>query len=160
MLQIITLILPVVIITIIIITKTDVVLSFAIINYINEHGHHLTATTTVLTAAAATTDNGHDKSRWVRRTAKRRQRTENLLDLIEAYDGDSDVLIDDSLHATSPLTSTDYEIPTLQIPPKYKLNWDEIDSNLDPIHGGKIKQVTMKSIERGERKRAQVEAFH
>ena len=160
MLQIITLILPVVIITIIIITKTDVVLSFAIINYINEHGHHLTATTVLTAAATTTTDNGHDKSRWVRRTAKRRQRTENLLDLIEAYDGDSDVLIDDSLHATSPLTSTDYEIPTLQIPPKYKLNWDEIDSNLDPIRGGNIKQVTMKSIERGERKRAQVEAFH
>jgi len=90
----------------------------------------------------------NEPSRWQRRTAKRRQRTESLLDLIEQKTDDV---------STSSMTN---DIPTLQIPTQYKINWDEVMPELDPMRGGKIKQGTSKKIERGLRKRAQVECFY
>jgi len=88
----------------------------------------------------------NEPSRWQRRTAKRRQRTENLLGLIEQN--------------TNNTTTTNYDIPTLQIPTHYKINWDEVIPELDPMRGGKIRQGTSKRRERGLRKRAQIECFY
>jgi len=48
------------------------------------------------------------------------------------------------------------KIPTLGIPQSSTIDWDEIDPELDPIRGGKLRQGS----QRGLRKRAQVEAFH
>ena len=105
------------------------------------------------------------ESRWRRRTAKRRERTEQLLNHIESS---SPAAIDAPHVALSPpciisnsnpaptthprtISLTD-DIPTLSNP---SIHWDSIDSELDPIRGGKIRPDTP----RGLRKRAQVEAF-
>ena len=91
----------------------------------------------------------NEPSRWQRRTAKRRQRTESLLELIEQ-----------NTDNTSSSSMTNYDIPTLKIPTQYKINWDEVIPELDPMRGGKIRQGTSKRTERGVRKRAQVECFY
>jgi len=97
---------------------------------------------------ALTSPVANEPSRWQRRTAKRRQRTESLLDLIEQKTDDG---------STSSMTN---DIPTLKIPTQYKINWDEVIPELDPMRGGKIRQGTSKRTERGLRKRVQVECFY
>ena len=74
----------------------------------------------------------NESSRWQRRTAKRRQRTEILLELIEQKTDDV---------STSSMTN---DIPTLKIPTQYKINWDEVIPELDPMRGGKIRQGTQR----------------
>ena len=97
-----------------------------------------------------TTTGTEEQSRWQRRTEKRRQRTEELLNSIEI--GTSLSII-----ATQPSVElTNLNIPTLGIPPSAAIDWDEIDPELDPIRGGKLREGS----QRGLRKRAQVEAFH
>ena len=86
-------------------------------------------------------------SRWQRRTAKRRQRTEKLLDLIEQNTDNTSISMTD-------------DIPTLEIPTQYKINWDEVIPELDPMRGGNIRQGTSKRTDRGLRKRSQVESFY
>eukprot|EP00985_Skeletonema_marinoi_P026348 scaffold20345_cov204-Skeletonema_marinoi.AAC.14 len=87
-----------------------------------------------------TSNGAEEQSRWQRRTEKRRQRTEELLNSIE--------LQSEKLN--------NLKIPTLSIPQSSAIDWDEIDPELDPIRGGKLRQGS----QRGLRKRAQVEAFH
>ena len=58
------------------------------------------------------------------------------------------------------ISSMTNDIPTLQIPTQYKINWDEVIPELDPMRGGKIRQGTSKRTDRGLRKRAQVECFY
>mmetsp|Transcript_24117 Transcript_24117/g.49340 ORF Transcript_24117/g.49340 Transcript_24117/m.49340 type:complete len:528 (-) Transcript_24117:39-1622(-) len=117
-------------------------------------------------------------SRWQRRTAKRRQRTERLLDFLESRDEDRSRLGSDessfsttaspSAAAATTTTATtatsfinhDEPVPALQIPPRYKIHWNAIHPNFDPVHGGNIQAITPQAKERGERKRLQVEAFH
>lgn len=87
----------------------------------------------------------------MRRTAKRRQSTDQLLDSIEA-DG---LPLLSSLPSTS-MQSHDHLVPSLQIPDSSSIQWEEIDPVLDPVQGGKIRRGT----ERGLRKRDQVDAFY
>lgn len=86
------------------------------------------------------------ESSWQRRTAKRRERTEQLLNYIEGAPDDIDEAV---------LTSQ-----VLQIPSTHQIKWDNIDCKLDPMHGGKIQHESAKGKLRGERKRAQIEAFY
>jgi len=88
----------------------------------------------------------NEPSRWQRRTAKRRQRTEDLLHLIEQKTDNT------------PTSSMTNDIPTLKIPTQYKINWDEVIPELDPMRGGKIRQGTSKRTERGLRKRDRLNA--
>lgn len=98
-----------------------------------------------------TTNNGTgDQSRWQRRTEKRRQRTEQLLDSIEI----GSLL---SLLPNQPSEElSNLYIPTLGIPQPSSIDWDKLDAELDPIRGGNLRQGSL----RGLRKRAQIEAFH
>ncbi|KAL7430749.1 hypothetical protein ACHAXM_002340 [Skeletonema potamos] len=98
-----------------------------------------------------TTNNGTgDQSRWQRRTEKRRQRTEQLLDSIEI----GSLL---SLLPNQPSEElSNLYIPTLGIPQSSSIDWDKLDAELDPIRGGNLRQGSL----RGLRKRAQIEAFH
>lgn len=97
-----------------------------------------------------TTNSTGEQSRWQRRTEKRRQRTEELLNSIE-------IGTSPSILATQPSVElTNLSIPTLGIPPSSAIDWDEIDPELDPIRGGKLREGS----QRGLRKRAQAEAFH
>jgi len=93
--------------------------------------------------------NSRQSSRWRHRTSKRRQRTNELLDSIEK----------DGLQLPSNImtsyVSEGVNVPILPIPPSYRIDWDGIDPLLDPMKGGKIRMT-----DRGNRKRAQVEAFH
>jgi len=104
-------------------------------------------------------------SRWQRRTAKRRQRTEELLHSVEI--GGLPVLpplsvpsaASKSLFQTMDLGIT----PTLNIPPASIITWDTIHSELDPMKGGKIiaeNSCNNNNNIRGTRKRGQVQAFH
>jgi hypothetical protein len=87
-----------------------------------------------------------EPSRWRQRTAKRRQRADDLLDSIESG----------GLQLPEYLTCRGaFNVPTLQIPPRSRINWDDVDPVLDPMQGGKIRVS-----DRGLRKRAQVDAFH
>jgi hypothetical protein len=102
-----------------------------------------------LTSETTNNETG-EQSRWQRRTEKRRQRTEELLDSIE---------IGTSLSLLPKQPSEELinlHIPTLGIPQSSRIDWDKIDPDLDPIRGGKLRQGS----QRGLRKRAQVEAFH
>lgn len=92
-----------------------------------------------------------NESRWRRRTAKRRQRADDLLDLIEA--GGLPALTEPKF--TSKISSEISFVPTLRIPYSSKIHWEEVNPLLDPMQGGKIR-----STERGMRKRAQVESFY
>ena len=97
-----------------------------------------------------TTNGTGERSRWQRRTEKRRQRTEKLLNSIE---------IGTSLSLLPKLQLeelSNLNIPTLGIPQSSAIDWNEIDPELDPIRGGKLREGS----QRGLRKRAQVEAFH
>ena len=107
--------------------------------------HNHSSSTKLLSPLQADNEDKYEEhpSRWRRRTEKRRQRTEELLDSVE--DGTF-------LHLT-PIQ--ELQIPTLQIPHP-TINWNTINPQLDPIQGGKLRQGT----QRGLRKRAQVEAFH
>ena len=112
--------------------------------------HNHSSSTTLLSPLQADNEDQYEEhpSRWRRRTEKRRQRTEELLDSIE----DGTFL---HLTPTQPLVELqNLQIPTLQIP--QTINWNTINPQLDPIQGGKLRQGT----QRGLRKRAQVEAFH
>lgn len=110
--------------------------------------HHLYSKVPLTTET--TNGTGEEQSRWQRRTEKRRQRTEELLDFIET--GTSL-----SLLPKQPLEELhNLHIPTLGIPQASTIDWDNIDLELDPIRGGKLRQGS----QRGLRKRAQVEAFH
>lgn len=94
-----------------------------------------------------TTDGTGEQSRWQRRTEKRRQRTEELLNSIEF--GTSLSLLPEQ----QPQGLYNLKIPTLK---SSTIDWDKIDAELDPIRGGKLREGSL----RGLRKRAQVEAFH
>lgn len=101
---------------------------------------------------------GDEPSRWRRRTAKRRQRTENLLNSIE---DDGQTL---SPHLSSSSNSKYipadpqffFDVPTLKISPSATIDWNSLNPEVDPMQGGNLRQGT----QRGFRKRAQVEAFH
>ena len=90
---------------------------------------------------AAGNSDSSDESRWRRRTAKRRQRADDLLDAIEVG----------GLPRLTPHAVLD--VSTLQIPSR--IDWDTVDPSLDPMHGGKLRDS-----ERGVRKRAQVDGFY
>ncbi len=112
-------------------------------------------------------------SRWQHRTAKRRQRTEELLHYIE--DGGLPLL---PLVSVAPSAKSEQSslatigigmIPTLEIPHPAIIDWDTIHPDLDPMHGGKINQIAdgggklqrnTANRMRGLRKRGQVQAFH
>ncbi|KAL7527811.1 hypothetical protein ACHAXR_002142 [Thalassiosira sp. AJA248-18] len=95
-------------------------------------------------------------SRWRRRTANRRERTEQLLNRIEASGNRPPPLLLDPTqhHHNNHRLLADYDVPTLWNP---SIDWDQNEyyHQLDPIRGGKIRPDT----QRGARKRAQVEAF-
>jgi SAM-dependent methyltransferase len=108
------------------------------------HLFFLLAASTNHNNIASLTD--EEPSRWRRRTAKRRQRVDELLDSIESG----------GLQLPEKLTRRGvFSVPTLQIPSQSRINWDDIDPMLDPMQGGKIR-----ISERGLRKRAQVDAFN
>jgi len=86
-------------------------------------------------ASSSADAGGTPASRWRRRTSKRREPTEELLDRIES-----------SAAGTLP------PVPTLVCPP---IDWDLADDGLDPVRGGRLRP----DAPRGARKRAQVEAF-
>ena len=114
--------------------------------------HNHSSSTKLLSPLQADNEDKYEEhpSRWRRRTEKRRQRTEELLDSVE----DGTFL---HLTPTQPLVELqNLQIPTLQIPNTSTINWNTINPQLDPIQGGKLRQGT----QRGLRKRAQVEAFH
>mmetsp|Transcript_35318 Transcript_35318/g.59959 ORF Transcript_35318/g.59959 Transcript_35318/m.59959 type:complete len:405 (+) Transcript_35318:41-1255(+) len=92
----------------------------------------------------------NNTSRWRRRTAKRRERTEQLLGRIEAGAAAPPPFYDGSAHLEGPASSCD--VPTLCNPP---IDWERLDGSIDPIRGGRIKPDSP----RGARKRAQVEVF-
>ena len=107
----------------------------------------------ILFAAASSSSenpiNDVEQSRWRRRTAKRRQRVENLLDFIENGD------LGPPSRMTSKSPQCVCDTPTIHIPSKDRINWDDIDSSLDPMKGGNIHNVG-----RGMRKRSQIDAFY
>lgn len=114
--------------------------------------HNHSSSTKLLSPLQADNEDQYEEhpSRWRRRTEKRRQRTEELLDSVE----DGTFL---HLTPTQPLVELqNLHIPTLQIPHFSTINWNTINPQLDPIQGGNLRQGT----QRGLRKRAQVEAFH
>lgn len=100
-------------------------------------------------------------SRWQRRTAKRRQRTEELLQSVE--DGGLPLL-----PSISSFPTVHIGTPTLKIPLSSMIHWDKIHPDLDPMQGGKLNHNANGSGEpqyknnnrRGLRKRGQVQAFH
>jgi hypothetical protein len=99
-------------------------------------------------------------SRWQRRTAKRRQRTEELLHSIEI--GGLPLL-----PSISSFPTVQGITPTLKIPSSSIINWDAIHPYLDPMQGGKLNHnengsadIQYKPNRRGIRKRGQVQAFH
>lgn len=100
-----------------------------------------------LSSLSETTNGTGEQSRWQRRTEKRRQRTEELLNSIEF--GTSLSLLPD----LQPQELYNLRIPILK---PSTIDWDEVDAELDPIRGGKLREGSL----RGLRKRAQVEAFH
>ncbi len=114
---------------------------------------------------AVNIDEDPSSSRWQRRTAKRRQRTEEFLYYIE--DGGLLPLPHISTFsstASKSLLATIYSdtTPTLTIPQSSNICWDEIHPTLDPITGGRIgndNKYTNKN-RRGVRKRGQIQAFH
>ena len=103
----------------------------------------------LLFAATSTHNEGPKQdanlSRWRRRTAKRRQKTYELLDTIEAG----------GLRLPSKSSQEVLVVPTLQIPSTSVIQWNNVDLLIDPMQGGKIRQIN-----RGMRKRAQVNAFY
>lgn len=100
-----------------------------------------------LSSLHETTNGTGEQSKWQRRTEKRRQRAEELLNSIEF--GTSLSL----LPKKQPQELYNLKIPTLQAS---NIDWDKVDAELDPIRGGKLREGSL----RGLRKRAQVEAFH
>jgi hypothetical protein len=87
-----------------------------------------------------------DQSRWRRRTAKRRQRADDLLDSIEAG----------GLQLPPKFMSGQgFGVPTMKIPTSSRINWTVVDPTFDPMHGGMIRKT-----DRGIRKRAQINAFY
>ncbi|KAL7464818.1 hypothetical protein ACHAXS_005144 [Conticribra weissflogii] len=147
-----------------------------IISFSAKHHGSTTSSITATTTTTATPfpSDQREPSRWQRRTAKRRQRTERLLDFLESRDDDFSRLRSDKLllspsstpSATTWTTTTSSQkkmneaVPILQIPPQYKIDWNAVPPDFDPMSGGNIQRVTLKGRERGERKRDQVEAFH
>ncbi|KAL7551302.1 hypothetical protein ACHAWF_014481 [Thalassiosira exigua] len=106
---------------------------------------------------AAAVASGDEPSRWRKRTARRRERAERLLDAVEAGGLPPLGL------GTPPLTDADAacgaaddDVPTLLVPPSSRIDWDSVPPDLDPVRGGKLRGGT----DRGRRKRRQVEAFH
>ena len=102
-------------------------------------------------------------SRWQRRTAKRRQRTEELLLSVEMGGlPELPPLSVPSAPSNSLFSAVNIGIiPTLNIPPASIITWDTIRPELDPIKGGKIAENSNHNNNiRGKRKRGQVQAFH
>jgi hypothetical protein len=91
-------------------------------------------------------------SRWSRRTAKRRQKTEHLIHSVEQQFGDEYLPSSVALANTIPIRQDSDDVPTLLAS---KIDWTGISPALDPIHGGNLRPGTT----RGARKRSQVEAF-
>jgi hypothetical protein len=113
---------------------------------------------------AVNTDEDLSLSRWQRRTAKRRQRTEEMLHYIEAG-GLPPLHIStfSSAASKSLLARVNCDMtPTLTIPQSSNICWDEIHPTLDPITGGKIgnENKCANKNRRGLRKRGQIQAFH
>ena len=116
-------------------------------------------------------------SRWQRRTARRRERTEHLLNWIAASSSltasPNEYLIDESITIQQParnyqrqisdLSNTTMRTPTLLVPPNHTIRWDQLSPYVDPMQGGKISsrgdKALYKVMARATRKRAQVEAF-
>jgi hypothetical protein len=101
-------------------------------------------------------------SRWQSRTAKRRQRTEELLLSVEMGGLPILPLLSVPSAPSNSLFSAGIT-PILNIPPASIITWDTIHPELDPMRGGKIiAENSYKSNNniRGIRKRGQVQAFH
>ena len=107
---------------------------------------------TFLGLLLVTSEESNNPSRWRRRTAKRRERTEQILTGIETSGVLPPPLYDAYRRGNKHLSRSCDGIPTLLNSP---IDWDKLDGTIDPIRGGKIRPDTP----RGARKRAQVEAF-
>jgi len=80
-------------------------------------------------------------SKWVRRTARKRQQTQELLDSVPL----PPLLIHKNAEFTSPML--------LQAP---ELDWAHLPAEWDPQQGGKLREGSLRAL----RKRRQVEAFY
>jgi hypothetical protein len=88
-------------------------------------------------------------SRWSHRTAKRRERTEQVIQSVERQLGGDFSPLSVAIANTN---HQDDDVPTLLAS---EIDWTSIDPALDPIKGGKLRPDSA----RGARKRSQVEAF-